>query len=109
MHKRAIEDGVKATTPDVPGLLDRHLHLPYAYQGLKDQLRESGAKVLHAYLAQNQELLERLEFAEKSIEISLGGGVTVAGRDRPRLPAGVAGDEFVPHSSDLSVRSVRAS
>ncbi len=63
-----------------PALLDTHLHLPYAYPALRTDLRESGAKVLTDYLAKNQALLEKVEFAEKPIEVSLGDGVSVAGR-----------------------------
>jgi DNA helicase-2/ATP-dependent DNA helicase PcrA len=79
VHQRALE-GTKMTTADVPKLLDTHLHLPYAYPALKEKLRESGSRVLHAYLKTNQKLLDQLEFAEKAIELNLGGGVTVAGR-----------------------------
>ncbi|MFO0605012.1 MAG: ATP-dependent DNA helicase [Polyangiales bacterium] len=79
IHKRALEGRATAVT-DVPDLLDTHLHLPYAYPEMKDTLRESGAKVLQAYLTKNKALLAQVEFAEKSIEIALGGGVTVAGR-----------------------------
>lgn len=79
VHQKALE-GKKMTPADVPSLLDTHLHLPYAYPALKDKLRESGAKVLHAYLTENADLLDQIEFAEKAIEINLGGGVSVAGR-----------------------------
>jgi DNA helicase-2/ATP-dependent DNA helicase PcrA len=79
IHKRAIE-GRATGIGDVPALLDTHLHLPYAYPALVDRLRESGAKVITDYLAKNQALLSNVEFAEKSIEVPLGDGVTVAGR-----------------------------
>jgi DNA helicase-2/ATP-dependent DNA helicase PcrA len=79
IHKRAIE-GRATGIGDVPALLDTHLHLPYAYPALVDRLRESGAKVITDYLAKNQALLSKVEFAEKSIEVPLGDGVTVAGR-----------------------------
>lgn len=79
VHKRALEGEI--TRPDaVPSLLDTHLHLPYAYPTLKEKLRESAAKILHNYLVKNEPLLEKLEFAEKPIEISLGNGVSIAGR-----------------------------
>lgn len=79
VHKRAIEGEITGTDR-VPALLDTHLHLPYAYPSLKDKLRESAAKILHNYLLKNASLLEKLEFAEKPIEISLGNGVSIAGR-----------------------------
>lgn len=79
VHKRAL-DGVASTVADVPALLDTHLHLPFAWPAMKDTLREAGAKVLAGYLLRNQKLLAQVEFAEKAIAVSLGNGVTVAGR-----------------------------
>ncbi len=79
VHKRAL-DGLPSSVADVPALLDTHLHLPYAYPAMKDTLREAGAKVLSGYLLQNQKLLAQVEFAEKAISLSLGNGVSVAGR-----------------------------
>jgi DNA helicase-2/ATP-dependent DNA helicase PcrA len=79
VHQKALE-GTKMTTADVPALLDTHLHLPFAYPALKEKMRESGSRVLHAYLTKNVGVLDQLEFAEKAIEISLGGGVSVGGR-----------------------------
>lgn len=79
VHKRALE-GRATTVADVPDLLDTHLHLPYAYPAMNDKLRESGARVLQDYLVKNRALLGQVEFAEKTIEIALGGGVTVGGR-----------------------------
>jgi DNA helicase-2/ATP-dependent DNA helicase PcrA len=79
VHKRAL-DGELTGIDAVPALLDTHLHLPYAYPSLKEKLRESAAKILHNYLVANRALLEKLEFAEKPIELSLGDGVSIAGR-----------------------------
>jgi len=60
--------------------VDTHLHTPYAYSALQETLRNAAVRSVENYLVDNQEDFDKLEFSEKSIEINLGGGVTVAGR-----------------------------
>ena len=60
--------------------MGRHLHVPYAYPALRETLTRSAEKVVRNYLGDNASDFENIEFSEKSVEISLGGGVTVSGR-----------------------------
>jgi DNA helicase-2/ATP-dependent DNA helicase PcrA len=73
-------EGTIATDGDVPQLLGTHMNTPYAYPRLREQLTHKANQVLRDYLADNREVLKKLEFTEKPIEIALGDGVTVAGR-----------------------------
>jgi DNA helicase-2/ATP-dependent DNA helicase PcrA len=79
VHARAIRGDV-ADAVEVPRLVATHLHVPYAYPALRQQLEQSAEKVLRKYLVDNAALFDKLEFSEKQIEISLGDGVTVNGR-----------------------------
>jgi DNA helicase-2/ATP-dependent DNA helicase PcrA len=79
VHLRAMR-GQAVGPADVPQLVATHLHLPYAYPALRDKLEETASQVLLDYLADNAKLFDRVEYAEKAIEISLGNGVSVAGR-----------------------------
>lgn len=79
VHARAIRGDV-ADSAEVPRLVETHLHVPYAYPALRQQLEQSAEKVLQKYLADNAKLFDKIEFSEKQIEIDLGGGVTVNGR-----------------------------
>jgi DNA helicase-2/ATP-dependent DNA helicase PcrA len=79
VHARAIRGDV-ADAAEVPRLVGTHLHVPYAYPALRQQLEQSAEKVLRKYLADNAALFDKIEFSEKQIEISLGDGVTVNGR-----------------------------
>jgi DNA helicase-2/ATP-dependent DNA helicase PcrA len=79
VHARAIRGDV-ANLNEVPELIGRHLRVPYAYSALRQQLEESAEKVLRKYLDDNRSLFDKIEFSEKQIEISLGGGVSVNGR-----------------------------
>src|ERR1041385_5631727 len=64
----------------VPQLVEKHVHLPYAYPTLADTLRKSAAKVLTKYFQDNAQVFDKIEFAEKIVEVHLGDGVTVNGR-----------------------------
>ncbi|MCY4586942.1 MAG: ATP-dependent DNA helicase [Bryobacterales bacterium] len=79
VHTRAVRgDFAKGT--DVPQLVDMHLHAPYAYPALRQQLEVAAQRVLRDYLNDNATLFDKIEFSEKQIEISLDYGVTVNGR-----------------------------
>jgi DNA helicase-2/ATP-dependent DNA helicase PcrA len=79
VHARAIRGDVPPLA-EVPRLVDTHLHTPYAYPALRDALEESARRIVGDYLRDNRELFDKIEFAEKGIEINLGDGVTVNGR-----------------------------
>ena len=79
VHARAIR-GDLADTSEVPALVATHLHAPYAYPALRQQLEAAAERVLKDYLQDNSELFDKIEFSEKQIEISLGDGVSVVGR-----------------------------
>ncbi|HEY0093179.1 MAG TPA: PD-(D/E)XK nuclease family protein, partial [Archangium sp.] len=79
LHGLAI-DKKKISPAVVPGLVDTHLHLPYAYPTLKEKLEESARQILTDYIQQNRKLFDKIEFSEKKIELNLGEGVSVSGR-----------------------------
>jgi len=79
VHARAIRGDI-ATESEVPNLVQTHLHAPYAYPALRQQLEASAERVIRDYLRDNRDLFDKIEFSEKQIEISLGDGVSVVGR-----------------------------
>ena len=79
VHARAIHGDIADDT-EVPRLVDTHLHTPYAYPALREKLEIAAKRVLRDYLTDNAVLFDKIEFSEKSIEINLGGGVSVVGR-----------------------------
>jgi DNA helicase-2/ATP-dependent DNA helicase PcrA len=79
VHARAIRGDIAADN-EVPRLVETHLHVPYAYPALRQQLESAAERVLRNYLQDNRELFKKIEFSEKTIEISLGDGITVTGR-----------------------------
>ena len=79
VHARAIHGDV-ANAAEVPSLVHTHLHAPYAYPALRKQLEASAERVLRDYLTDNTALFDKIEFAEKQVEVSLGDGVSIIGR-----------------------------
>ena len=79
LHARAIRGDI-ADDSEVPQLLRTHMHTPFAYQALRQQLEASAERVIRKYLRDNRALFDKIEFSEKQIEINLGEGVSITGR-----------------------------
>ena len=79
VHARA-QRGDVAAADEVPRLVETHLHAPYAYPALRQQLEVSAERVLRDYLKDNAALFDKIEFSEKQIEVNLGDGVSIVGR-----------------------------
>ena len=79
VHARAIR-GEAADPGKVRALVETHLHAPYAYPALRQQLEVSAERVLRDYLHDNAALFDKIEFSEKQIEVSLDDGVSIVGR-----------------------------
>lgn len=79
VHARAIRGDI-TKREEIPRLIETHLHTPFAYPALQRKLKESAENVLDNYLVDNHDIFDKLEFSEKTIEITCGDGVTVNGR-----------------------------
>lgn len=79
VHKRAMS-GEVADPAEAPSLVDQHLHVPFAYPQLRDDLRRAAVDAVKRYLEANQDQLPRTEYAEKEIELVVSPGTTVKGR-----------------------------
>jgi DNA helicase-2/ATP-dependent DNA helicase PcrA len=79
VHSRAIRGDVADAT-EVPTLVKTHMHTPYAYPALRQQLEATASKVLRNYLDANKALFDKIEFSEKQVELNLGDGIAVNGR-----------------------------
>ena len=79
VHKRAL-DGVLLTTADVEDLVDRHLHTPYAYPALRENLVQSARAALERYFDAHGREIPNTIHSEKQIQVHLGEGVVVDGR-----------------------------
>ncbi|MCK5803177.1 MAG: PD-(D/E)XK nuclease family protein, partial [Lentisphaeria bacterium] len=86
LHDALAEVHARAILGDVPDVAEAdrlaktHLRVPYAYASLRDTLQKSAGRVIRDYLVDNAADFANIEFSEKTVEIDLGGGVSVAGR-----------------------------
>lgn len=79
VHAAAIR-GELSSAADPARLVETHLHVPYAYPGLREKLAASATRVVGDYIADNAADFDAIEFSEKEIELHLGDGVSVGGR-----------------------------
>ena len=79
MHKRALDHDI-VERDEVPSLVARHLHTPYAYPALKEQLTHAAEQSLGRYLDRHGSDLERTIHSEKQIQVHIAPGITVEGR-----------------------------
>ena len=79
VHKRAI-DGQIMSAKDAQELVERHLHTPYAYPALREQLVRSAQQAIERYFAAHGRELPNTVHSEKQIQVHLGDGVVVDGR-----------------------------
>jgi DNA helicase-2/ATP-dependent DNA helicase PcrA len=78
IHKRALE-GDLLTKDSADALIRRHMHTPFAYDTLADQLRKSGVKAIERYFDTHGKEIANTEFSEKQIQVH-SPGITVDGR-----------------------------
>jgi len=79
VHKRALNKDF--VSPDkAEELVDKHLHVPFAYPELRDNLRTAGIAAVRRYLQDNGHLLDKIEHSEQIVEIHIAEGMVVNGR-----------------------------
>jgi DNA helicase-2/ATP-dependent DNA helicase PcrA len=79
IHKRAIS-GDLVDEAEVVSLVDSHLHTPFAYPALREQLRKAAIESLERYMKQHGPTLSQTIHSEKQVEIQVAPGITVNGR-----------------------------
>lgn len=79
IHKEAL-DGTNVNRNHIPQLLDTHLHLPYALEMVRQDMRGKADAALNEYFELNEAAFKDILFAEKEIQLDLGDGILVNGR-----------------------------
>jgi DNA helicase II / ATP-dependent DNA helicase PcrA len=79
LHRRAIS-GAPISPSDSEELVDRHLHVPFAYPTLRETMRSSAKRTVAKYIEARQSEFDKIEFSEKAIEVALEDGINVSGR-----------------------------
>jgi ATP-dependent DNA helicase UvrD/PcrA len=79
VHKRA-KAGEVLDEAAAEQLIDYHLHAPFAYPALKEQLREAAVGAVRRYLREHRATLHQTLHSEQQVEIQVVPGITVNGR-----------------------------
>ena len=79
VHKKAI-DGELLRASDAANLVDRHLHVPFAYPELRQTLRASAITAIQRYFTVHGAELGKTVHSEKQIQVHVAPGITVDGR-----------------------------
>lgn len=79
MHKRALLGDLPGKS-EAADLVGRHLHTPYAYPALREQLQGSATRAIERYFDEHGGDLTETMHSEKQIEVVVSPGVTVRGR-----------------------------
>ncbi len=79
LHKRAIGGEVLGHDASEE-LVDRHLHTPYAYRELRQNLRRAAIEAVDRYLDDHGAELPSALHSEQQIQVRVAPGVTVDGR-----------------------------
>ncbi len=78
LHKKAIQ-GISLSPEDVPLLIERHLHLPYADPSTRAQMKSAAIMCVRRYIQQHGSSLIGALHAEQPVDIRVGD-VTATGR-----------------------------
>ncbi len=79
VHKRALDKDF-VTSDEAEELVDKHLHVPFAYDELRENLRKAGVAAVKRYLDDNGHLLDKTIHSEQVVEINIADGIVVNGR-----------------------------
>lgn len=79
IHRRALKGDVISGT-EIPSLIDKHSNFPYAIGDAIDDMKHRAVKNIEKYIDDNHQDFPNIEYAEKDIEIGLGGGIMIQGR-----------------------------
>jgi DNA helicase-2/ATP-dependent DNA helicase PcrA len=79
IHAESIAGRIP-TVDDVERLVEDHLNLPFANTPVKENLRRAANAALTQYLNEHGRNLDKLEHAEKVVELKLADGIVVNGR-----------------------------
>jgi DNA helicase-2/ATP-dependent DNA helicase PcrA len=76
VHKETLDSAGMDRT-HIPRLLETHLHLPYALEAVREDMRVKAEAALNQYFDLNEHAFKDILFAEKEIQLDLGDGILV--------------------------------
>ena len=79
IHREFLEGNI-ISREQLPALLEKHLHFPYAIPSIEQSMSEKAIAAVNIYFDKNLEEFNDIEYAEQDIQLDLGDGILVNGR-----------------------------
>ena len=79
IHREFLEGNI-ISKEQLPALLQKHLHFPYAIPTIEQSMGEKAAEAVNIYFDTNVQEFKNIEYAEQDIQLDLGDGIIVNGK-----------------------------
>lgn len=77
---REFLDGNPVTKEQLKGLLEKHMHFPYAIETVADAMKAKADEAVNIYYDSNANDFKNIVFAEQDIQLDLNDGIIVNGK-----------------------------
>lgn len=79
IHREFLEGNI-ISKEQLPALLQKHLHFPYAVTSIEQSMSDKAAEAVNIYYDSNLNEFKNIQFAEQDIQLDLGDGILVNGK-----------------------------
>lgn len=79
IHREFLEGNI-ISKEQLPALLEKHLHFPYAIPSIQKSMSDKAEEAVTIYYDTNLNEFKHIEFAEQDIQLDLGDGILVNGK-----------------------------
>ncbi len=79
IHREFLE-GNFISREQLPALLQKHLHFPYAVTSIEQSMGDKATEAVNIYYDSNLNDFENIQYAEQDIQLDLGDGILVNGK-----------------------------
>jgi len=79
IHREFLEGNI-ITKEQLPALLQKHLHFPYAIPTIEQGMSDKAEQAVNIYFDSNLNEFKNIEYAEQDIQLDLGDGILVNGK-----------------------------
>jgi DNA helicase-2/ATP-dependent DNA helicase PcrA len=79
IHREFLEGNI-ISKEQLPALLQKHLHFPYAVNSIEQSMSDKAAEAVNIYYDSNLNEFKNIQFAEQDIQLDLGDGILVNGK-----------------------------
>lgn len=79
IHREFLEGNI-IPKDQLPALLQKHLHFPYAIPSIEESMSQKATEAINIYYDTNLQEFKNIEYAEQDIQLDLGDGILVNGK-----------------------------